>query len=213
MVGRVGRFQFPPLDHLALGPFRDLMLRRDLFCIFQVAVFMYHPGSAPVWPPHSGGDHVLVFSAVHQNQLHTVGAAPRLVHGGNSVMSLHSGDALAGPHPFRIDQAELINRVGLVAAVHQGQFHHHFFARRQGKSGIHNPLHLHHRKGLAVGHVLAGHKIAPGSDRPVQTIFLHVDPSGQQFGPLWQFPGGHVGLALHNQVCIGFQLGVLPRLR
>ena len=70
---------------------------------FVHGVFVYHPGSAPVWPPHSGRDHVLVLSAVHYYQLHTIGLAPSFVHGGNSVMALQwGGGSFARAHPVII---------------------------------------------------------------------------------------------------------------
>ena len=64
-----------------------------------------------------------------------------------------------------------------------------------------------------MGNVLAGHKVAPGPDRPVHTVLLHVDSAGQQLGPFRQLPGGYLRLTLQNQVRIGFQLGILPGLR
>lgn len=213
MVVRVGGFQHPPLNLFSGGPLGDLMLRRDLLRILQITVFMHHPGSVPVWPPHAPGDHVLVLAAVHKDQLHTVGPAPGLVHGGDLVMALEGRDALTGPHPVHVHGAELIHRVGLVAAVHQGQVHHDFSAVRQGKLGIHNPFHFRHGKRLAVGHVLGGHKVAPCSDHPVQAIFLHVDPAGQQFCPRREGPGRNLRLPLHDHFGVGFQFRVLPWLR
>ena len=127
-------------------------------------------------------------------------------------MTLEGLDALTGPHPVHIHGAELIHRVGLVAAVHQGQVHHDLSAVRQGKLGVHNSLHFCHGKRLAMGHVLGGHKIPPGPDHPVQAIFLHVDPAGQQFGPRREGPGRNLRLPLHDHFGVGFQFRVLPRL-
>ena len=64
-----------------------------------------------------------------------------------------------------------------------------------------------------MGDILTGHKVAPGPNHPVHAVFLYVNPASQQFGPFRQLPGGYLRLTLQNQVCIGFQLGILPGLR
>ena len=98
VVCRVGGFQHPLRRRLSIGGQGDgLLLRRHLFGIFTVAVFMYHPGAGAVIPFHPGGDHVLVLRAVHQDQMHPAGPAPSFVDGGDlKAISPHGQHALAG---------------------------------------------------------------------------------------------------------------------
>ncbi|CAN4007121.1 DNA-binding protein, partial [Dysosmobacter welbionis] len=138
-----------------------LVFRRYLFGVFHVAVLVNLPGTCPVRLPHTGCDLVFILAAVHQYQGHAVGLAAGLIDHGKAVMGQHGAGALAWQHPVRIDGAELVNFVGLVAAVHQGQVDHGRVAVRQGKLHVHGLFHLCHGKRLPVGHVLAGHVVAP----------------------------------------------------
>ena len=130
-------------------------------------------------------------------------------------MGVHRvGRSLAGQRPVCVAGAEVVDQVGVVAAVHQGQGDHQRLpAFLPGVLQVHDPLDLREIVDLPVGDVLGGQVIPPGPDGVVDAGLLDVDSGGQEPCPLGDDELRQRGLPLQDKVCVGLQLCVLPRLR
>ena len=130
-------------------------------------------------------------------------------------MGIHRvGGSLAGQRPVGVVCAEVVDHVGVVAAVDEGQPHHHrLSAVLPVVLEVHDPLHLREGVRLPVGDILRGEIVPPCPDGPVDAVLLNVYASGQELRPFRDGQLRQVRLALQHQVRIRFQFRILPRLR
>ena len=121
--------------------------------------------------------------------------------------------AFAGECPVGVVGAEVVDAIRIVAGVNQCQINRHRRAAvLPGVLQVHHLFDLGKTESLTVGDVLRGDEIAPRSDRPVEAVLLHVHAACEQLGPRRNHVLRQIGLPFEDEVCAGFELGVLPRL-
>ena len=121
--------------------------------------------------------------------------------------------AFAGECPVGVVGAEVVDAIRIVAGVNQCQINRHRRAAvLPGVLQVHHLFDLGKAESLTVGDVLRGDEIAPRSDRPVEAVLLHVHAACEQLGPRRNHVLRQIGLPFEDEVCAGFEFGVLPRL-
>ena len=134
----------PFLNNPLAAALIDLVFCCDLFRIFPVAALVDHPAGGAVLPAHSSGDHVLVFAGVDDYQVHPIGPAVGLVDLRELEVGVHRvRGSLAGQRPLRVEGAEVIDGIGVVAAVYEGQGDHQLLpVALPDILKVHDPLYL-----------------------------------------------------------------------
>jgi len=141
-----------------------------------------------------------------------VGHAGGAVNAGNVIILVHGmGGAFTGDSPICIRGAEVIDEIGVVAAVDQGKRDHKGRAATLTSEGaVHDFFYLCKGAYLPVSNILGGEKVAESPYGPIEAILLNIDASSEKFGPAGNDELGYLRLARQDHIGVGFQTGVLP---